>query len=386
MTGATPILELRSVRGTGGGPDKTILLGTSRMDARFPTTVCYLRDERDRTFHIDERARQTNVAYVEIRERHSFDWRVWPALRRVCRERSIRIVHAHDYKTDVLAFLLSKAEGVIPLATAHGWTGHSWRERVMYYPGDKWVLKHFPRVIAVSEQLRQELIADGADPRRVVTILNGIDDRAFRRDPAKEHPVRTSLGLQADDIVIGAVGRLEPQKRFDILLDVCAILAKTRPSLKLLVVGDGSLRSALTAQVAALGLQDRCRFLGQRADVADLHHAFDLLVQSSDYEGTPNAVLEAMALETPVVATNVGGTAEIARPDVDALIVPPRDPVALRAAIEASFSDSEGARARAVRARQRVVNHLSFDARMAALERVYQELADAPERKPSPAV
>ena len=79
------------------------------------------------------------------------------------------------------------------------------------------------------------------------------------------------------------------------------------------------------AKAEQLGIAPACRFLGQRDDVGDLHHAFNLFVQSSDYEGTPNAVLESMALETPVVATAAGGTAEVLRDGVDGLIVPTGD-------------------------------------------------------------
>ena len=102
---------------------------------------------------------------------------------------------------------------------------------------------------------------------------------------------------------------LEPQKRFDLLIDAFASLAATRPDLHVFVAGDGSTLPALRRQVAGLGeVGQRVHLLGHRADVDLLHHAFDVFVQSSDYEGTPNAVLEAMAFETPIVATRAGGT------------------------------------------------------------------------------
>ncbi len=124
------VLELRSVRGTGGGPEKTILLGAALADrTRFAITVCYLRDERDRVFQVDRRPETEGLDYVEIAERHSLDRSVWPRLCGLVRERHIGIVHAHDYKTDLLAWLLSRRANVRALATVHGWTGHSTRER-----------------------------------------------------------------------------------------------------------------------------------------------------------------------------------------------------------------------------------------------------------------
>ena len=119
-----------------------------------------------------------------------------------------------------------------------------------------------------------------------------------------------SSAIAPDDVVIGAVGRLEPQKRFDLLLEVFAAPARRPTRAPLVIVGEGSLARRARRQSSATGPRvDRVRLLGHRTDVVGLHHAFDLFVQSSEHEGTPNAVLEAMAMETPLVATDVGGTA-----------------------------------------------------------------------------
>jgi hypothetical protein len=127
------VLELRSVRGTGGGPEKTILHGAAMRDrSRFSVSVCYIRDQRDDVFAIDDRARAMGIDYVDVTERHSFDPRIWRALTDVVRTRRIDIVHAHDYKTNALAFLLAKRLKVIPLSTAHGYAGASARELRLY--------------------------------------------------------------------------------------------------------------------------------------------------------------------------------------------------------------------------------------------------------------
>lgn len=369
------VLELRSVRGTGGGPEKTILLGTARTDrSRFAITICYIRDARDTVFGIDDKASHLPVDYRELIERNSFDPGIWRQLKALVTEKRIDIVHAHEYKTDLLAWLLSQRGGPIALSTAHGWTGHSSRERRFYYPLDKYLLARFPKVIAVSSEIRQELVRYGARPERVVTVLNGIDHERFHRDPAKRPAIRQALGLSESDVVIGSVGRLEPQKRFDLLIETVAALRERFPSVTLIIAGAGSLEQALHDCVKQHGLGDRCLMLGHRDDVVDLHHAFDLYVQSSDYEGTPNSVLEAMALGTPVVATDVGGTAELIRDGVDGLIVPPSNRAALIDAVSRFLLDPAAARAAATSARHRVETVLSFSNRMAAVERVYVEL------------
>ena len=268
-----------------------------------------------------------------------------------------------------------RSTGVATLSTVHGWTGHSARERLGYYPADKWVLARFPRLIAVSTDIRNELVAHGADSSCIATILNGIDSRRFSRDRSREREVRTALGLTAKDVVIGAVGRLEPQKRFDLLLDAFAALNARRPETRLVIVGDGSQRAALEAQRQALKLDGSCVLLGHVTDVAPAHHAFDLFVQSSDYEGTPHAVLEAMALETPIVATDVGGTAELVEDGVHGRIVPPGDIDVLNGAIEALLADRARTTAMAANARRRVENELSFESRVRRVEAIYEEIA-----------
>lgn len=369
------VLELRSVKGTGGGPDKTIVLGAARANrSRFHVTVTYIRDERDNVFSLDASARRAGVDYAEVTERHSLDWSVVPALRAIVRSRAIDIVHAHDYKTDLLALILARTEGVIPLATAHGWSGHGWRERLVYYPLDKQLLRRFPRVIVVSRDMAAMLDRAGVPSDRIMVLRNGIEHHVYQRSLKRRAEMRKALALPPGAAAIGAVGRLEQEKRYDLLIDAFAQIAQRHPSAQLLIAGEGSLRSALEAQAAALCGPGRCRFLGHYRDVVGFHHALDVFVQTSNNEGSPNAVLEAMAMETAVVATDVGGTSDLVTDDVHGLLVERGDVAGIRDAIERTISEPVATRSRVIRARRRVENELSFDARQRALEIVYEEL------------
>jgi glycosyltransferase involved in cell wall biosynthesis len=346
--------------------------------------VCYIRDVRDNAFKIHERAGRLPIDYVEVPERNSFDPSIWPALRRLVRDRQIDIVHAHEHKTDLLALLLARVENVIPISTAHGWSGTSLRERV-YYFFDRRLLPRYPIVVAVSERIRQTIISCGGDPARIRRIPNGIDHDFFRRR-AGSGDLRAELGIAPDAVVVGALGRLEPVKRFDVLLEAVSLLRLPKPPI-ILLAGEGSCRERLQQLAGRLGLSPRVLWLGHRDDIRQVHEVLDVYVQSSRSEGIPNAVLEAMAMETPVVATNVGGTCELIDHGVQGLLVPADNAFAMAHGLERMITDHSLRRRCTVAARARVEQELSFVARMRKVEEIYDELIQRfrPDGKARPA-
>jgi hypothetical protein len=175
------------------------MLGAAESDPEdFAITVCYIRDRRDKVFRLDARASALGIDYVEIYERHSADPSIWPQLRRLVREKRIDIVHAHEYKTDLLALLLARVERVVPLSTVHGWSGHSQRELKVYYPCDRWLLARYPRLIAVSTEIKNQLVASGARPDRVSVVLNAIDPTVYKREPGGASVLETSSSARSD--------------------------------------------------------------------------------------------------------------------------------------------------------------------------------------------
>ena len=375
------ILEFRSVRGTGGGPEKTIFLGAARSDPeKYRITVCYIRDRRDKVFGPSSKASGLPIEYLEVVEKHSFDFGIIPKLRKIVRDKNIDIVHAHDYKTNFFAALLAKTDKIIPLSTAHGYTGHSRKEQ-FYYWADKIILKRFPKIIAVSSEIRNEFLRKGIADNRVEVILNGIDPDAFKRDGSRCIAARETLRLPLEKTIIGSIGRLAPEKNYDFLLEVFAELNEINKNIFLIIAGDGNLKTHLESRVKQLNMEENCRLLGHQADISLIHHALDIYVQSSDYEGTANSVLEAMALETPVIATDVGGTSELIRDNIDGIIIPPRDKNALGNAINQVLEDGGASGIRIASARKRVETELSFATRMDKLERIYDALMLSGTRK-----
>lgn len=374
MRDAIRILELRAAEASGGGPEKTILYGAATHSVRYQVTVCYIRFGQPPLRTIADRAGQLGVRYVELQQKSRVDLRLWRDLRRIVDELRIDLVHAHDYKTNFLALALARQAGITPLSTAHGWSGHHRRERLFYYPADKLLLRRFPLVIAVSREIASTLVAAGVSSERIRTILNGIDSNQFRPDPVRRTAARQLLGFSNGQLVIGAVGRLEKEKRYDLLIDAFAQLRRFHPETRLVIAGDGSQRRKLEQQIERLGLGGHCQLLGHVTDIVRLYNALDLFVQSSDNEGAPNVVLEAMAMEVPIVATDAGGTRDLVDHGVHGLLVTPGNSTKLGEAIHSALADGIAARKRVDKARRRVERDLSFESRTRRLEEIYDLL------------
>jgi glycosyltransferase involved in cell wall biosynthesis len=377
------VLVLRSVDGLGGGAEAIILRTAARLDPqRVRMTVCCIHRHGDAAYDFDRRAAELGIDYCGVAQHSILAGGVLAAIREIAAQRRAQIVDAQDYKAAFFASRLAGSGGIIPAATLHGWSGRHWRERLVYYPAERILVRRFPLAIAVSGQIRNTLVRWRCQPECVQVLPNGIDPVEFRRNADARRRIRTSLGIAAGDVVLGAVGRIEQEKRFDVLLEAMASLLPRRPELRLAIVGEGSLKPRLHDQMRRLGIADRCRLVGHRQDVVDLYQAFDVFVQSSDREGSPTVVVEAMAMEVPLVATEVGGTRELVQHEMHGLLVPRRDPLALADAVEQTLQTPDLTARRVAAARARVVNDLSFDARTRRLERMYLDLVEQQQSSP----
>ena len=368
------ILVLRAVDGAGGGADSIILRTASTIDpAAFQMRLCFLRHRADQDFIFEDECRKLGLDYRQVLHRGPLDLQTLPRIRDQVHQFRPDIVHSHDYKANFYNLAVRRAK-FGRVSTSHGWTGHGFRERFIYYPVDKRILNRFDLRIAVSDQIRDELLQRGASERQTRVLLNGIDcdsfiDRTLTRDQA-----RAKLGLAADQLVIGAVGRIEKQKRFDLLLRAFEIIRRSSPNAKLVIAGDGSLKPQIENLATQMDLASSCLFLGHRTDINRIYLAFDVLAQASDYEGTPTVLVEAMALEVPIVATDAGGTTQLIVDGEHGFIVPCGVPDKLAEAIRKTLSDPSATRRRVFRARQRMEKDLSFRSRTNRLSSFYHEV------------
>jgi L-malate glycosyltransferase len=244
--------------------------------------------------------------------------------------RQVQILHSHRYKENVLAALLAR-RCRIPLLvhTRHGapepFRGWSHLKHgavgVLDYVAARFAAD---RVISVSNELRDRLVRH-LPAEKVVTIANGIDtDEVFSHLTKSEAQRR--LGLPEGAKVVGYAGRLVPIKRLDIFLQAAKQMSTADPSVQFVIAGDGPDAARLRALARELGLDDRVRFLGYRADIYDAFRAMDVFILCSDHEGLPISLLEAMYLGVPVVARPVGGIPEMIQDGVTGILLRAPDP------------------------------------------------------------
>ncbi len=250
------------------------------------------------------------------------------------------------------------------VSTVHGLTGgtvrHRGYERLMIA-----ALRRYDGVVAVSGPIAQSLRARGVPSQRLAVITNAWQASAA---PVAREEARQLLGLPADGFALGWVGRFVPEKGPDVLAG--ALRALPDRDWMAVLAGDGPQWQDVRASLDQAGLAQRVLMPGAIADVARLLKAFDLFVLSSRTEGTPIALLEAMAAGVPVVATAVGGVPDVVG-DSEALLIPPDAPAALAQAIDAVWRDPVAAGRRALGAHARLGSRPSVEAWCEAYTRVY---------------
>ncbi|MFN4179082.1 MAG: glycosyltransferase family 4 protein [Armatimonadota bacterium] len=196
-------------------------------------------------------------------------------------------------------------------------------------------LKFVDAVIAVSDAAAQQVLKSGLPTEKVAVVRSCIDTKFFEPTDGAREQMREHLEIKSDEFVIAAVGRLVKGKGYDVLLRALSqIPTSNRPIL--LLAGDGSERQQLENLSTELGISERARFLGFQTDVRPILWAADVFIHvpTNFPEGTPNAILEAMASGLPVIASKVGGIPEVVRDNETGLIVPPNDQEALAEAIK----------------------------------------------------
>ena len=277
----------------------------------------------------------------------------------------------HGYKANLLGLISARRLGIPIVSVSHGWTAESLRVR-LFEALDRRLLRRMDKVVCVSEGQAKKVRHAGVPSAKVQVIHDAVRGDRFASVEPEYRQRLEAMFLQRPDVIVGAAGRLSPEKGFSVLIDAAAeVLGTQRGQLPaprsplpatvgFVLFGDGPLRSALEAQIEARGLQGSFHLAGFHSDLDKYYPHLDLLVLPSYTEGLPNVVLEAYAAGVPVVATAVGGTPEAVQDGINGYLVEPGHPRALASRITDMLADPDRRRAMAQRGRQMVVQKFSF--------------------------
>jgi len=296
--------------------------------------------------------------------RHELDLVAAWHLSRYLLQQHVEILHMHTPHAHTIGLLACKLAPTVRLVVSRRSDfapARNWLSRYKYaHPGVQYV--------AVSDAVRQVLIASGVPPQWVQTVYSGIDLHRCLEIPAA--PPLFPAGTR----VIGTVGHLAGQKGHRYLLEAMALLTREEPRLGLVIAGDGALRTDLEAQAATLGITAHVCFTGFRRDILALMQSFEIFVFSSYLEGLGTAILDAMALGKPVVATRAGGIPEVVQEGITGLLVPPRDPWALADAVRYLLGHPEHGQTFGRAGRQRVEQYFTVERMVCRTLQVYAQV------------
>lgn len=355
-------------------------------DFGIDAELCCLKTLRGNPF--EEALRHEGLPVRNLEARNLRDRAAFGRLVEHIRRTGPDVLHLHLTYATIWGLLAAKRCGRPAVATLHGgpvpvssWSREGLRQRWMA----NLLRRRAVRVLAVSEAVREAWRRHGRLSSEALEVLpNGVPLPAACPSRAASGAERRALGLPDGDPLIVTVATLRGGKGVDTLLAASSRVLAARPGMRLAVVGEGPLRSELEEQAARLGLEDSVSWLGLRHDVPALLAAADVFVLASDHDALPTALLEAMATRTPVVASRVGGIPEIVRDGTTGLLVPPRDPGALAAALSRLAGDPSERQRLGAAGYQRVREGFSLEIWLERLRGVYRSVSEArPRERPA---
>ncbi len=303
--------------------------------------------------------------------------RLMPVFLKLIGKHHIQIIHTHGSQDSWMAAFAGRLSSYRPviLRARHKSTpvsptfGHD----VLY--------RRLPHAVTTTgEAVRLQLINDNhLDPDTVFSIPTGVDVDRFQPG-SLNRDVKQELGIQPEQLVVGTISFLRPEKGIDVLIDAISLLKQEFPQICCLIVGTGQERQKLLAQIQQQQLEATIVLSGFREDIPELLHAMDVFVLPSLEEGMPQSLLQALAMERAVVASSVGGVPELVRDGKTGFLVSPQDPTALAEKIRLFIQDPVQRKTMGKAGRQVIVRHHSMESMLTKTEALYSSLLEKREK------
>lgn len=260
------------------------------------------------------------------------------SLVRIIRREKPQIVHTHTSKAGFLgrwAAWLCRIPIIVHTPHGHVFWGYFGPRRTrLFIALERWTARITTKLVMLTEREKADHLRLRIAPDEKFTVIHsGVDLSRFRHDPTRKAEIRSALEIPSESIVVATVGRLTAVKGQDTLIRAIAKCLRQGGKVFLLILGEGELRNDMEALSAELGIAEAVHFLGWRSDVASVIDACDIFCLPSLNEGMGKAIVEAMAMRKPVIASDVGGIPDLVIPGENGILVPPGDSNALAKAI-----------------------------------------------------
>lgn len=324
--------------------------------------------------HYEEVVRKLKIPLYFLGKGDKADWGVYKKLEQLFQEYRPVVVHTHLLGLNYAYLAMLKYRTPVRVHTLHSLAQKEMGNRVARIVRTLAFRYRIGGVVpvAIADEVART-IEQVYGYKNPPIIPNGIPTEEYAPNPAKRVQFRQAHSVEPDAVVIVHVGRFVELKNHALLLQAFAQLRSESP-LYLWLVGDGELRPAMEQRARELGIAERVRFWGVRADVADILNAADLFTLPSQYEGNPMSVMEAMAAGLPVVATAVGGVPELVEDQRTGILVPPEDCSSLTQALQLLLNDETRRRQMGQAALQRARNCFDIRQTVRAYENLYEQL------------
>ena len=353
----TDILHLTASPCFGGVERQMLELGRSLQQSYRSAFATF--QEEGRCWDFVERARQEDVEVHALQ--HDFP-RVAATFRELLtlvRRLQPRLLCCNGYKSNFFGLLIARRMRIPIISVSHGWTGES-RQVRMFEMLDRFLLRRMDRVVCVSAGQADKVQRAGVPKSKVQVIHCAVRPERFSDVDSAYRERLEEMFPNRPRFIVGAAGRLSPEKGFTHLIDAAQIVGREFPDAAFVLFGDGPLRDDLQRQIESSGMTHSFRLAGFCSDLDRYYPHLDLLVLPSYTEGLPNVVLEAFAAGVPVVATAVGGTPEVVQDGINGYLVAPGNAADLARRITAILADGAGRRQMGAAGQELVRDQFSF--------------------------
>ena len=366
------VLILTSSRGFYGAERVIWSLVASIDKSRFNLTVATLKDKRFGNQELVEEIAKIDGNSLALPCQGRWDKNALNILCEFIQDNAIELLHCHEEKSRFYGLLAARRCKIPVVATHHNWIRGNWISNTFQYL-DAFLLTRCKHIAAVSNDVSQMMGTFKIPKKKISIVPNGIDLTPFHNAQSKQHDstaLKKQLNLPVGVPIVGIFGRLTAAKGHHYLLRAAKQLRTQWPQVHYLIVGDGELRAELQQLTFDLGLAEQVTFTGFRDNVIDFYPLLDILVLASITEGTPMVLLEAMAMNIPIISTKVGGIKDILTDSHDSILLEAKDVTNLTQALYTLLDNPNEAARLAANAAQ-TIEHYSSKHMAAKYEKIY---------------